>query len=158
MINQDDRNLFVKNMNEGIAEYIDGNNRLYGKLYVTPMGTFEILKRLEEFSGNYRKTLLRRFQSHRKSLRGWYVIVGDTPLQHEELCTQCDDLDNLLFAENCWLDKVVHNCDAPHDHDTPLKGDSIISYLYKGVPYSVAYGDWMNNRKPHIEETKCQTE
>lgn len=144
MSSSDDVKLIFKNMIEGIGEYLDNNNKKYGKLYVTPFKTYEVLKQLEEDTGLWRKTILRRFKSKRKYLAGWYVITGDLPLQPDELCLTCDAIDDLLFAEDCWLDRVVHG------HDTPITEESTIEYLFKGQPFKVTYGDWLRNVRPHL--------
>lgn len=145
---EDDKKLFLKNFLEGVSDYLERNNKKYGKIYVTPHGTYEVLRKLEQDTNNYRKTLLRRFKSKRKSLSGWYVISGDLPLQPDELCLHCDAVDDMLFREDCWLDRVEH------DHDTGIPGDAIIKYLYKGVEHQETFSRWKAGYRPHLTKEK----
>lgn len=146
-MNQTDNDLSqaMQNMAEGVTEYLDNNNRKYGKIYVSPYGVHEVLKELEKVSGEYRKTILRRFQSKRKYLEGWYVITGDLEPQPDELCLHCDEIDDMLFKEDCWLERVNHN------HSDPIKGTDIMTYRYKGVEYTEMVSRWKAGYRPHKE-------
>ena len=142
----EDSKLALKNMRDGISEYIDTQNKKLGKIYVTPKGPFNILKRVEEVFGMYRKTIIQRFKSKRANLAEWYVIQGDTPLQPEEECSFCDEVDDVLFSKDCWMTK------ARHKHNTPMDDDVIIEYMFQGTEYQITRKLLLLNEFPHFNQ------
>lgn len=71
----------------------------------------------------------------------------------EDHCTLCNHIDDMIFADNCWLLEV------DHDHsDTDLSdvGDVSFSYSFGGEDYTVTYKAWTNGERPHKtkEESK----
>ena len=140
----EDAKLAIKNRMEGVALYIDTQNKLMGKIYVTPKGPYNVLKQVEEDFGMYRKTIIQRFKSKRPNLAEWYVIEGTTPLQPEEMCSFCDEVDDILFSKNCWMTKVNHT------HDTELEGEVTIEYLFRGDAYQVTHEALLSNELPHL--------
>ena len=123
------------------------------KLYVTPAGTFGSMKDLRKVIDVPRRTLYGRFSNHRDTFKGWFIMDEETPLSVEDMCTYCDEVDELLFAEDCWLDCVGHI------HSTAILEDDTIAYLYKGFPYQVQYGSWLRGDRPHLikgeDDDKC---
>lgn len=117
---------------------------ILGKLYITPLGIFSVLKDLEKATGVHRRTLIRRFRSTKEVYEDWFVIDNESPLTDEDLCEHCDMADNLLFAEGCWLEHVGH------EHDTKLSDNDKIVYLFKGSPYQVTYNMWKQGDRPHL--------
>jgi hypothetical protein len=142
----DDLVLCQKNREEGIAAYIDGQNKYLGKVYVTPRGPYSVLKEVEREFGMYRKTILQRFKSKRANLAEWYVIEGNTPLQPEEVCDFCDEVDDVLFEQDCWLDRCYH------EHNTPMEDETVITYLFEGAPYKTTYGELTEGVLPHLRD------
>lgn len=142
---KEDLMLKISNRENGIRDYLDNLNKTEGRLYVTPNGPYSVLRDIENDFGLYRKTILRRCGSKRVGLSEWYVITGDTPLQVDEVCVYCDEVDDLLFGEGCWMTKVEHT------HGEPLVDDDVIHYLFKGKEYTVTYGLLIDNKLPHLE-------
>ena len=119
----------VNNIEQGLLEYI--NKQPIERLYVTPYGLFNHIKDITELTGVHRRTLFRMFRDKRYHYREWYIIREDTPLQPDELCKYCDMIDDLLFAENCWMVCTSHNHTETFDSYTYK--DVTILYLYKGT-------------------------
>ena len=132
----------LSNKDDGISRYLDS----YGKLYCTPMGPYETLKEVEELTGVYRKTLLRRFYSKTDNFSDWYIIDGTTEITPSEDCPQCDEIDDLIFPEACWL------CNVSHKHGDEVTEQTVFTYLYSGVGYACNVGNWLNGMRPHKEE------
>lgn len=134
--------LRVKNREDGIRDYLDGVNKLEGKLYITPKGPYSSMSAIQRDFNTYRTSIKRWFESKSAIHTQWFVITGDTPLQPEEVCKYCDEVDDLLFAKDCWMTRVNHT------HDTPLKDDDMIEYLFQGLPYSVTYKNLLEGKLP----------
>ena len=130
------------NKDDGISNYLDS----LGRLYCTPMGPYDTLKEVEELTGVYRKTLLRRFASKTENFADWYIIDGSTEITPSEDCSQCDEIDDLVFKEGCWL------CGVSHCHGTALTPDTLFTYLYGSVGYACTIGNWLNGQRPHKPE------
>ena len=137
----DDLETALRNKHNGINEYLNS----LGKLWVTPYGVFSTLKQVESATGLFRSTIISKVKSKRASLQNWYVIDGNSELSAAEDCEFCDELDDSLFYENCWL------CCVEHTHNTPLKEGNKIKYLYKGNEYETTYGDWIKGYRKHLE-------
>lgn len=142
-VNRDDEALVTKNRLEGIALYIDTQNKLLGKIYMTPRGPYSVLKQVELDFDMYRKTILQRFKSKRPNLAEWYVIEGNTELQVDETCKFCDEVDDFLFERDCWMTKIGH------EHGTPIENNDIIEYLFKGRHHRVLFKD-LDKSLPHV--------
>ena len=135
----EDVQLANKNRKEGISDYLN----TLGKLWVTPEGPFATLSEVEEVTGLHRKTLLRRFKSKRVQFTDWYIISGSTELTESEVCEQCDELDDILFKEGCWL------CNVEHTHGTPIEGNTKFIYLFEGLRYESTLDEWNSGLKYH---------
>lgn len=136
----DDLRLAISNKAEGIRDYL--NN--LGKLYVTPYGSFTSLAGIVNIVGGYHKSALRRLKSKQAKFQNWYIIDGDTDLYPAEECDYSDEVDDILFNEGCWLSHIDN-----HVYGTPLAGDSVITYLYKGVTFQVTYLEFISGYRPH---------
>lgn len=135
----------ISNKDAGITDYLNS----LGRLYCTPMGPFATLKEVEELTGVYRKTLLRRFYSRSDNFTDWYIIDGNTEITPSEDCTQCDTIDDLVFKDGCWL------CRVSHKHGTELTDSTVFTYLYGGSGYACSVGNWKNGMRPHkLEGTR----
>lgn len=137
-----DLQTLLDNKDEGISDYLNS----LGRLYCTPMGPYASLKEVEELTGVWRKTLLRRFANKADNFADWYIIDGDTEITPSEDCPQCDYVDDLIFKDNCWLCRVSHN------HGDPLTDSTIFTYLYGGEGYACSVGNWINGMRPHKPE------
>jgi hypothetical protein len=117
------------------------------RLYITPLGIFRSMDDLSKVVDLQRRTLYRRFKDNREAFKDWFIIRDDDdtlPPLGEDLCKQCDDIDDELFAEDCWLDRVAHS------HGTKLGANDTIVYLYKGEPYKITYSSWQLGARPHL--------
>jgi len=117
------------------------------KMYVTPLGVFNYLREVKAVTGLSVSSVLRRINDKRHHYRHWYLIKEDTPLNDEELCAQCNKIDDTLFDLNCWMTYV------DHDHKTDYVGNAMVNYLYKGLPYSVSHENLMCGDLPHTHIT-----
>lgn len=139
----DDDELHHRNLVEGIDEYL----RALGKLVVTPKGPFASVTEAAIATNNYKTTVIRRCNSNKPIYQNWFFMDGVLGNNIAEECEYCDQLDDMLFAENCWLENV-----EDHLHTNPILGSSPINYLYKGIPYKVSLEDWVAGLRPHLHK------
>jgi hypothetical protein len=130
-----------RNLVEGIDEYL----KLLGKLIVTPKGPFSSITEAAIATDNYKTTVIRRCNSLKPEYQNWFIIEGAFGKNIAEECKYCDQLDNMLFAEDCWLENV-----EDHLHTSPILGSSQINYLYKGDPFKVKLSEWVDGLRPHL--------
>ena len=86
-----------------------------------------------------------KINSKRQIYSNWYLIDGNSPISPAEDCNSCDELDDSLFYEDCWL------CHVDHVHGEPIKDTDTFTYLYKGKTYETTYGLWLEGYRMHIE-------
>lgn len=139
----EDARLHYKNMVEGIDEYL----RRDGRLIVTPKGPFCTLAEAALATGNYKTTVTRRCESNKPIYQNWYYLEGIKGINIAEECEYCDQLDDMLFKEGCWLENV-----EDHLHTTPILGSSTINYLFKGHHYQITLNDWVLGHRPHTNQ------
>lgn len=137
----EDLELAIRNKDHGIREYLNS----LGKLWVTPFGCFTTLKQIQNITGLRVIQIQRKLNSKRAKYSGWYVIDGDSPLHPAEDCMYCDELDDSLFYEECWL------CNVDHKHNEPLKDDDEFTYLFNGKSYTTTVGQWEQGIRLHKE-------
>lgn len=136
---------------EGVSEYLYNQGKAYnskGRLWVTPHGTFNTLQDVEKVTGDYRKTLLRRFYSNTPKFADWYIIDCDSELFPAEMCEGCDAIDDMIFTEDekNWLHRVYHR------HLDMVSDDTMFEYLHSGVLYKISIKDWKSGIRPHKQE------
>ena len=136
---------------EGVSEYLYSQGKAYnskGRLWVTPYGTFSTLQEVEQITGDYRKTILRRFYSTKSKFDDWYIIDCDSELFNVEKCQGCDTIDDMIFLEDekNWLHRVYHR------HLGAITDDTMFEYLHSGVLYKVSLKDWQSGVRPHKQE------
>ena len=136
----EDARLHYKNMVEGIDEYL----KREGRLIVTPKGPFCTLAEAALATDSYKTTVVRRCESSKTIYQNWYFLNGISGINIAEECSYCDQLDDMLFRENCWLENV-----EDHLHTTPILGKSTINYLFKGLHYKITLDDWLSGCRPH---------
>jgi len=118
------------------------------KLYVTPLGVFSVLNDLVRLTKIPRWILKRRCTTTKTAFKDWYILDDNTPIMEEDTCKGCSLVDNLLFKEGCWLDRVIHT------HHEDLTDDDIIRYFHKGSEYTTTYSDWINGIRLHTNGDK----
>lgn len=122
----------------GITDYLN----TLGRFYVTPFGVYDTLKEVEQITGCFRTTLLRRFRNNNKPFLNWYYVDGNTPLHPAETCKYTDEVDDLLFSKGYWLIQI-----EDHQYGTPLEDNTIIVYSLYGEIHKLSYKDFKETFK-----------
>ena len=132
----------------------------YKRIYSTPKGLLPNLDDLVVAFDTHKSNLSRRINNNSGKLRDWFVISDPTEEQCEEaidninsiiltkcreedLCPICNMVDNMLFAEGCWLLRV------DHDHNSADTSKAVIHYCYSRRDYKVSYQNWIKGVRPH---------
>lgn len=133
------------------------------RVYLTPHGAFPTLETLAKLLDKSWVALWKRCNSNSKKFSEWLMVENPPEAlielavinqnnafvelyATEDHCTLCNHIDDMIFADNCWLLEV------DHDHsDTDLSdvGDVTFSYSFGGEDYTVTYKAWTNGERPH---------
>lgn len=137
----------------------------YKRLFNTPSGIFPKLVDVATKYNMFKSNIHRRYINPSKNFKEWFVIHNPTKEQSQEAvdnvnamytakyeeednCPVCNEIDDLIFKEGCWLLKVAHN------HEDPDKNKAVIHYTFRKDDYRVPYPEWVKGSRPHLNETK----
>lgn len=171
----------------------------YKRLFNTPEGPFPKLVDVALKYGMFKGNVHRKNANKSDNLSDWHNIDNPTEEQikqatinvnklylakyeAEDHCELCNSVDDMIFAEGCWLLKVVHH----HVHDTTSIDDlynsvsdmilpegywlamvmdslgithsnenidkAVIHYTYARKDYRVSYRGWKEGERPHLVE------
>ena len=133
----------------------------YKRIYRTPRGLFPKMTDAATSLGVAKSNLHRRFVSPKTVHRGYYVIENPTEEQEQEAvsnmldtlltkqkeedhCDLCNAVDDMIFAEGCWL------LGADHKHHSTCTKDVKIHYTFCRKDYRVTYTGWEAGERPHL--------
>ncbi len=134
----------------------------YGVVFNCPLGIYPKLIDVALRYGMFKSNIHRRYANESEDFQEWHPIYSPTEEQqiqainnvnalyielYEESdnCPLCNEIDDLLFAEHCWVNTVRH------DHASDDINNIKIYYSFRGKDYSVTYLDWVvDNIRPHL--------
>jgi hypothetical protein len=135
-------------------------------VYVTPDGYFPRMRDIATIFGRSKREVeYKRMKRTNPKFDGWYKITNPTVEDVERAlvevnrlyrwfhnlednCSFCNEVDDLLNKEKCWLVSTTHDCESPGQEYHEIN----ITYSYKGTDYTVTFEEWQCGVRLHLKK------